>query len=67
MENTVIHEKKGKYCHRRQKITSYFQMFIIKFRNWIIPFKLARLLVTHVGGKLTRKGELSLAERLQGR
>ena len=23
------------------------QMFIIKLRNWIIPFKLARLLVTH--------------------
>ena len=30
-------------------------MFIIKRRNWIIPFK------------LTRVGELSLAERLQGR
>ena len=44
-----------------------FQMFIIKLRNWIIPFKLALLLVTHDGGKLTRVGELSLAERLQGR
>ena len=44
-----------------------FHMFIIKLRNWIIPFKLARLLVTHDGGKLTRAGELSLAERLQGR
>ena len=43
------------------------QMFIIKFRNWIIAFKLARLLVTHVGGKVTRIGELSLAQRLQGR
>ena len=32
-----------------------------------IPFKLARLLVTHNDGKLTRVGELSLAERLQGR
>ena len=42
-------------------------MFIIKLRNWIIPFKLARLLVTHDGGKLTQVGELSLAERLQGR
>ena len=42
------------------------QMFIIKLRNWIIPFKLARLLVTHDGGKFTRVGELSLAERLQG-
>ena len=55
MENTVIHEKKGKYYHRRQKITSYFQMFIIKLRNWIIPFKLARLLVTHVGGNPERR------------
>ena len=36
-------------------------MFIIKLRNWIIPFKLARL---HDGGKLTRVGELSQAERL---
>ena len=36
------------------------QMFIIKLRlNWIIPFKLVRLLVTHDGGKLTRVGELS--------
>ena len=42
-------------------------MFIIKLRNWIIPFKLVRLLVTRDGGKLTRVGELSLAERLQGR
>ena len=42
-------------------------MFIIKLRNWIVAFKLARLLVTHDGGKLTREGELSLAERLQGR
>ena len=42
------------------------QMFIIKLRNWKIPFKLARLLVTHDGGKLTRVGELSLAERLRG-
>ena len=41
-------------------------MFIIKLRNWIIPFQLARLLVTHDGGKLIRVGELSLAERLQG-
>ena len=35
-------------------------MFIIKLGNWIIPFKLARLLVTHDGGKLTCIGELSL-------
>ena len=42
-------------------------MFRIKLRNWIIPFKLAQLPVTHDGRKLTRVGELSLAERLQGR
>ena len=42
-------------------------MFIINLRNWIIPFKLARLLVTHDVRKLTGVGELSLAERLQGR
>ena len=42
-------------------------MFIIKLRNWIIPFKSAQLLVMHDGGKLTRVGELSLAERLQDR
>ena len=41
--------------------------FIIKLRNWIILFKLARLLVTHDGGKVTQVGELSLAECLQGR
>ena len=43
------------------------QVFIIKLRNWIIPFKLVRLLVTRDGGKLTWVGKLSLAERLQGR
>ena len=43
------------------------QLFIIKLRNWIIPFKLVRLLVTHDSGKLTWVGKLSLAERLQGR
>ena len=42
-------------------------MVIIKLRNWITPFKLARLLVTHDDRKLIRVGELSLAERLQGR
>ena len=43
------------------------QVFTIKLRNWIIPFELVRLLVEHDGGKLTRVGKLSLAERLQGR
>ena len=43
------------------------QVFIIKLRNWIIPLKLVRLLVTHDGGKLIRVGKLSVAERLQGR
>ena len=42
-------------------------MFINNLRNWLIPFKLARLLVTQDGGKVTGVGELSLAERLQGR
>ena len=31
-------------------------MIIIKLRNWIIPFKLARLLVMHDSEKLTRVG-----------
>ena len=39
----------------------------ISFRNWIMPFKLSRLLVMHDGGKLSRVGELSLAECLKGR
>ena len=43
------------------------QGFIIKLRNWIIPFKLVRLLVTHDGGKLIQVGKLFLTERLQGR
>ena len=43
------------------------QVFTIKLRNWIILFKLVRLLVTHDGGKLIRLGKLSLAEHLQGR
>ena len=44
-------------------------MSIVKLRNRIIPFKLTRLhvMVTRDGGKLTRLGELSLEERLQGR
>ena len=42
-------------------------MFIIKLRNnWIIPFKLAQLLVTYDSRKLTWVGELSLAECLEG-
>ena len=40
---------------------------IIKLRNWIIPFKLVRLLVTHDGRKLIQVGKLFLTERLQGR
>ena len=42
-------------------------MFLIKLRNWIIPLKLARILVMHDSGQSTRVGALSLAERLQGR
>ena len=63
-----IHKKRGKYYRRRQKITCYFSdAFTINLRNWMIPFKLARLLVTHDGRKLTQVGELSLAERLEGK
>ena len=68
MENTLnSQKKKGKYYRRRQKITFFPQMFRIKLRNWILPFKLAGLLVMHDGRKLTRVDELSLAECLQGR
>ena len=42
-------------------------MFIDKLRNWTILFKLAQLLVTHDGWKLTHVGDLSLAEHLLGR
>ena len=60
-------KKTGKYYDYIQKIPYIVQMFIISLRNRIIPFKLSRLLVTHDGGKLSRVGELSLAERLQAR
>ena len=43
------------------------QVFIIKLRNWIIPFKLVRLLVRHDDGKLIQVGKLFQGERLQGR
>ena len=68
MENMFkFMKKKGKYYHHIQKIPYIVQMFIISFRNWIMPFKLSRLLVTHDGGKLSRVDELSLAECLHGR
>ena len=61
----VLHGKHIKFTKKRENIIivhgTYlfiFQMVIVKLRNWIIPFKLARLLVTHDGGKLTRVGEL---------
>ena len=44
-------------------VQNMIQMFTITLRNWIIPFKLAWLLVTH---DIIQVGELSLAERLQG-
>ena len=61
--------KKGKYYHHNTENTLYCSDVYnnISFRNWIMPFKLSRLLVTHDGGKLSRVGELSLAECLQGR
>ena len=55
------------WLHTCLCILELIHKFIIKLRNWIILFKLARLLVTHDGGKLTWVGELSLAECLQGR
>ena len=68
MENSLNSRTKGEnIIIVDREYLLFFQMFIIKLRNWIIPFKLALLLVTHGGGKLTRVGELSLAERLQGR
>ena len=57
-ENIIIVDRKYLFI---------LQMFLIKLRNWIIRFRLVRLLVTLDGGKLTRVGELSLAERFQGR
>ena len=63
MENTLNSQKKGKYYHCIKKIPyNIVQMFIIELRNWIIPLKLSGLMVTHEGGKLSRVGELSLAE-----
>ena len=38
-------------------ILELIHKFIIKLRNWIILLKLARLLVTHDGGKVTQVGE----------
>ena len=67
MENTSNSKKRKKIIIVYRKNLFIFQMFMIKLRNWIIPFKLAQLLVTHDGGKLTLVGELSPAERLQGR
>ena len=67
MENTSNSKKREKIIIVDRKNLFIFQMFMIKLRNWIIPFKLAQLLVTHDAGKLTLLGELSPAERLQGR
>ena len=55
------------WLHTCLCILELIHKFIIKLRKWIILFKLARLLVTHDGGKVTQVGELSLAECLQGR
>ena len=67
IENTLNSKTRGKVIIVDRKNLFIFQMFIIKLRNWIIPFNLAQLLITHDGGKLTLVGELSPAERLQGR
>ena len=63
IENTLNSKKREKVIIVDRKNLFIFQMFIIKLRNWIIPFNLAQLL----GGKLTLVGDLSPAERLQGR
>ena len=60
-------QKNGKYYHCIQKMSYIVEMFIIWLRNWIIPFKLSRLLVTRDRGKLSRVGELSIAGHLQDR
>ena len=65
MENTFSMENRENIIIIDRKQLFIFQMFIIKIRNWIIPFKLPLLLVTHDGGKLTLEGELSL-EGLDG-
>jgi len=67
MDNTLNSRKKGNGIIVDRKYLFIFQMFIIKLRNWMIPFKFAQLLATHDRGKLTRVGQLSLAEHLQGR
>ena len=67
MENTLNSQKTENIIIVIQKIPYIVQMFIIKLRKWIIPFKLSRLLVTHDRGKLSRVGELSLAGHLQDR
>ena len=67
MENTLNSRKNRKISSSHTEVPYIVQMFIIYLRNWIIPFKLSKLLVMHDRGKLSRVGELSLAERLQGR
>ena len=39
MENTLNSEKREKVIIVDRKNLFIFQMFIIKLRNWIIPFK----------------------------
>ena len=51
MENTLNSPKSGKILSSYTENRYSVQMFIIYLRNWIIPFKLSRLLVTHDGGK----------------
>ena len=62
----------GKYYHRIQKIPVYCSddyNLAQKFDNsfLIVYWSRSLLLVTHDGGTLSRVGELSLTERLQGR
>ena len=50
-----------------QKIPYIIQMPYNLAQKWDNSVKLSGLLVTHDGGKLSRVGELSLAQRLHGR
>ena len=71
LENTLNSRKTGTDYHGIQKIPYIVQRFVIKLTNWIIPFKLSRLLVTH-DPHMTEEscpgvGKLFLPKGLRGR
>ena len=68
MENTLNSRKHGKILSLYAENTLYCSdvyNLAQKLNNFVQI--VARLPVTHDGGKLSRVGELSIAERLQGR